>query len=98
MNRLILPDGDAARLAAPVRRGKLASVFSPRHKRDMRLIVLAGVMLLAGCAPRPAPVTGPIPAVSTSPATSQHDHRALNGMTAGELIQHFGRPRLQIVE
>jgi len=30
--------------------------------------------------------------------TDDHDHRTLNGMTVGELIEHFGKPRLQIVE
>ena len=34
----------------------------------------------------------------TEPATNQHDHRTLNGMTANELIEHFGKPRLQIRE
>jgi hypothetical protein len=63
----------------------------------MRYIVPLGVLLLASCAPRPAPT--PVPVKPATPATSsQHDHHAVNGMTAGELIQHFGKPRLQIVE
>jgi hypothetical protein len=64
----------------------------------MRNLVFLGVLLLAACAPRPAPTPVPAPATAALAAPSQHDHRTVNGMTAGELIQHFGRPRLQIVE
>ena len=39
-----------------------------------------------------------MPAAPAPATTDQHDHRTLNGMTANELIQHFGRPRLQIQE
>jgi len=64
----------------------------------MRSIFLAGILLLAGCAPRPETTPSPAP-VAQGPATAgQRDHRTINGMTAGELIQLFGRPRLQIVE
>lgn len=45
----------------------------------------------------PAPVQSPGPEPAST-ATDQHDHRTLNGMAANELIQHFGRPRLQIQE
>ena len=64
----------------------------------MRYLILAALLFVAACAPRPAatPTPQPVAPVSTSPA--QHDHRTVNGMTAGELIQHFGRPRLQIIE
>jgi hypothetical protein len=63
----------------------------------MRFIVPLGVLLLAACAPRPAPTPVSVKPV-TQPGPSQHDHRTVNGMAAGELIQHFGKPRLQIVE
>jgi hypothetical protein len=62
----------------------------------MRFLVPTLALLLAGCATRPAPQ--PEPVAPAPAAASQHDHRTLNGMTANELIQHFGRPRLQIVE
>jgi len=63
----------------------------------MRRIVLLAALLVPACAPTPAPT--PPPSVPTSSAApDQHDHRTVNGMTAGELIQHFGKPRLQIVE
>jgi hypothetical protein len=62
----------------------------------MRILVPVLALLLAGCATRPAPQPAP---VATAPAaTGQHDHRTVNGMTANELIQHFGKPRLQIIE
>ena len=63
----------------------------------MRSIVPLGVLMLAACAPRPAPT--PLPTKAATPSTpTQHDHRTVNGMTSGDLIQHFGKPRLQIVE
>lgn len=65
----------------------------------MRYLIPAAFIFVAACAPRPAP--GPIPAatpVSEPSTTDRHDHRTLNGMTANELIEHFGRPRLQVRE
>ena len=62
----------------------------------MRFLFPALALLLAACASTPAPP--PAATVTPAAATNAHDHRTLNGMTAGELIQHFGRPRLQIVE
>ena len=66
-----------------------------------KILPVAALLFVAACAPRPAPTPAPVrptTAETTQPATSQHDHRTLNGMTANELIQHFGRPRLQIQE
>jgi hypothetical protein len=64
----------------------------------MRHLILAALLFVAACAPRPAATPTPQPVAPPPVASSQHDHRTVNGMTAGELIQHFGRPRLQIVE
>jgi hypothetical protein len=61
----------------------------------MRRIVTLTALFLAACAPRPEATPEP---VASAPTSGQHDHRTVNGMTAGELIQHFGKPRLQIVE
>jgi hypothetical protein len=62
----------------------------------MRRIIFLTVLLVTACAPRPEPTPPPVAAAPAGP--SQHDHRTVNGMTANELIQHFGKPRLQIVE
>ena len=85
-----------ARLAADDERHKLATVAAARHKKGMRRLFPLAVLSAAACAPTPAPQ--PVTAAATATATGDHDHRTLNGMTAGELIDHFGKPRLQIVE
>ena len=84
----------------PVRGGKLASIILARHKRRMRLLIPAALLFVAACAPRPEATPAPAqPAQPASaPAADGHDHRTLNGMTANELVEHFGRPRLQIQE
>jgi hypothetical protein len=67
----------------------------------MRYLIPATMVFLAACAPRPAATPAPVPTSGPAPAAtvgSQHDHRTLNGMTANELVEHFGRPRLQIRE
>ena len=87
----------AARLAALAGWGKLASLDARGHKSAMRHIAILIILLVAACAPRPE--TASTPAVPQAPATSeQAEHRSINGMTAHELIQLFGRPRLQVVE
>lgn len=63
----------------------------------MRRLFPAFALFLAACASTPAPQPE-APAAPAAAASDDHDHRSLNGMTAGELIQHFGRPRLQITE
>ena len=75
---------------------KLATVAVPRHKQRMRRLFPFAALLVAACASTPAPQ----PQAPSAPvaASDDHDHRTLNGMTAGELIEHFGKPRLQIVE
>jgi hypothetical protein len=83
--------------------GKLASETAARHKRPMRTPILAALLFVAACAPRPAPAPSPqpqpaAPAAPAAASVDRHDHRTLNGMTANELIEHFGRPRLQIRE
>jgi len=61
----------------------------------MRRIAFLIILSAAACAPRPE--AAPAPA-STPVTPSQAEHRSINGMTAHELIELFGRPRLQIVE
>jgi hypothetical protein len=61
----------------------------------MRRIAPAAALLLAACATAPpAPVATVAPAITAD----RHDHRTLNGMTAADLIAHFGKPRLQVIE
>jgi len=69
-----------------------------RHKRAMRRLTLIGLVAVAACAPRPAPQALPSAPQQEPAADGRHDHRTLNGMTAGELMEHFGRPRLQVQE
>jgi hypothetical protein len=63
----------------------------------MRYLVPLTALLLAGCASTPTP--SPEPAAPASPAAGgAHSHSTLAGMTANELAQHFGKPKLQIRE
>jgi hypothetical protein len=62
----------------------------------MRRLILASTLLLAGCATRPQqapPPRQPPPAEAISPQARQ-----LLGLTANELVGHFGKPALQIRE
>ena len=63
----------------------------------MRRLIPLAALLITGCAstPTPEPVK---PAVTVPEKTEDHDHSTLDGMTANELGQHFGQPRLQIRE
>jgi hypothetical protein len=62
----------------------------------MRRLVPAIALVLTACAATPAPQ--PVATAKPAAATNSVDHRSLNGMTANDLIEHFGRPRLQITE
>jgi hypothetical protein len=62
----------------------------------MRRLLPLIVLLAAACAttpPQPAQPVAPAPA-----AHDRHDHSTLTGMTANELAEHFGKPRLQVRE
>jgi hypothetical protein len=63
----------------------------------MRRLMPLAVLLAAGCTSTPAPE----PVQNAAPVTvegNSHNHSSLDGMTANELGQHFGRPRLQVRE
>lgn len=95
--RILRENGFGGRLAVAVVGGKLASRHAPRHKLRMRRLIPLVALLVAGCASTPTPE--PVQPSAPSPvATNDHDHSTLDGMTANELGQHFGRPRLQIRE
>jgi hypothetical protein len=91
-------NGFPARLAATGRRGKLASGAIARHRGGMRRLFPIFVLFLSACATQPGGTGTPPPVTPAASAPDQHDHRTVNGMTAAELIEHFGRPKLQIVE
>ncbi|HEX5238274.1 MAG TPA: hypothetical protein VFW39_07420 [Sphingomicrobium sp.] len=62
----------------------------------MRRLIIASALLLAGCATRPQQPPAeqaPPPPQPVSPQTRQ-----ILGLTANELVGHFGRPALQIRE
>ena len=59
----------------------------------MRRLILASTLLLAACATRPQE---PVAQVPQAPATGEP--RRLLGLTAAELVGHFGNPALQIRE
>ena len=60
----------------------------------MRRFILASTLFVAGCATRPqAPVVEP-----PKPVEQPHVRSEVLGLTAGELIQRFGTPTLQIRE
>ena len=55
------------------------------------------MLLLAGCAT--APDAEPVRPTSSAPLLSnKHEHDNLNGMTAVDLAEHLGTPRIQIRE
>lgn len=61
----------------------------------MRRLAFASFLLLAGCATRQQPTTENVP---TPPASAAQEPRQLLGLTAPELVGHFGNPALQIRE
>ena len=94
MFRILREIGIRARLAVAAAGGKLATREAARHKRVMRRLTPILALLIAGCAATPAPE-----AIEPAPVPSDsHAHSTLDGMTANELGQHFGQPRLQIRE
>jgi len=64
----------------------------------MRRIALALTLMVASCAaPRqPQPAAVPPPPVAAAPQPQEQN--AVLGMTASELVSHFGSPALQIRE
>ena len=64
------------------------------HCRAMRRLVLASTLFLAACATRPEQ-PDELPAPATPAPQSRSD---LLGLSAGELVQRYGNPALQIRE
>ena len=62
----------------------------------MRRLILASTLVLAGCAARPeAPVAETPPPVVAKPPPARG---TMIGLTAQELVGHFGNPALQVRE
>jgi hypothetical protein len=61
----------------------------------MRRLVLASTLVLAACAT--APQT-PEPQAPQAPVQPQQQPRGLIGLTASQIVGHFGNPALQIHE
>ena len=59
----------------------------------MRRIILALTLVLSACATAPQQ-----PVVQAPPTTSYGEPRRLLGLTAAEMVGHFGNPSLQVRE
>jgi hypothetical protein len=65
------------------------------HRHMRRHLSVAVAVLLASCATAPRQDTPEIPEIVETPRTARS---GLAGLTAGELVGHFGNPALQIRE
>lgn len=66
------------------------------HLRHMRrYLVVAATLFLASCATAPQQTAPEVPEIVQTPRTARS---GLAGLTAGELVGHFGNPALQIRE
>jgi hypothetical protein len=76
-------------------RGNIASASMTMHRHLMRrIIALSVVLFAAACAPRPQAASVPV----VAPPPPQVRQSSLYGLTAQELVGHFGKPALQIRE
>ena len=62
----------------------------------MRRLLIASTLFLAGCATRPQ--QPPAPEQPAQPAPAQTRMTRLNGLSASDLVGHFGRPAFQVQE
>jgi hypothetical protein len=60
-----------------------------------RYLLVAATLLLASCATAPRQTAQEVPEIVQTPRTARS---GLAGLTAGELVGHFGNPVLQIRE
>jgi len=86
---------ESARLAVRLPRGNIASASLTMHRYPMRRSLACSLALLAAaCAPRPQATSVPV----VVPPPPQVRQSSLYGLTAQELVGHFGKPALQIRE
>jgi hypothetical protein len=86
---------ERARLAGGSARGNIASARDTMHRLLMRrFLALCLILFAAACAPRPQP---PAPA-PPAPVQPHQRQSSLYGLTAQDLVGHFGKPALQIRE
>ena len=86
---------ERARVAGGSARGNIASARDTMHRSLMRrFLALSVILFAAACAPRPQQ---PAPA-PPAPVQPQQRQSSLYGLTAQELVGHFGKPALQIRE
>jgi hypothetical protein len=65
------------------------------HRQSMRRLILASTLVLTACATRPQqPEIQAAPTVSRPPQVRS----TIVGLTASELVGHFGNPALQVRE
>jgi hypothetical protein len=66
------------------------------HQRVMRrYLLIAAALFLASCATAPQQAAPEVPEIVQTPRTARS---GLAGLSAGELVGHFGNPALQVRE
>ena len=86
----------ARRLAVRSAACNLASASHSGHRFTMRRFILASTLVLSACATAPQQQAAPqVPEITATPRTARS---GLVGLTAQELVGHFGNPALQVHE
>ena len=65
------------------------------HRQPVRRLALASTLVLAACATRPQQPVVPAPSLATQ---RPQVRSTIVGLTASELVGHFGNPALQVRE
>jgi hypothetical protein len=63
-----------------------------------RLLVISGLLFLAGCAAKPQVIQSAPPPPQAAPPPSTHTRSEIMGLTTDELVRRLGTPALQIRE
>ena len=62
----------------------------------MRILLVPLVLTLAACGSQTPPPTSASATIPSKLPAAQHQHSNFVGMSANDLVEHFGTPRLQI--